>query len=668
MLTLSTLLTFAACLSYLSLIYLVITGGTEAKLKFLFTAYLAGNFTMQAGLFLVTISMNPAMVRWFYNATAVGFTVFIGFFYPVVSRFTGRQAGRIDFALSLLLTGVAAAAGLTGVSLDGLYMGSAGFLVPHFNYSAMGLFVPLLIFWIWGVVKLVRQYAATDSLYWKNRLKYPLIGAGIFLAGVISNLTPLKEFPVDIVFYLAHAVIFGYAVIRNRVVDVRIAIRKGFFIFITVAALLSLHYGFIRVTEHFLSDYFSSASLSVFSFFLVILLFGFIFRKKIVLTAFNGLFPGGTFQRKHLVTQYSRVILPAVHPETIYKELNYALTQNFQTYFFSLYLENERKNGFELEYHSAEEESTDQTRFIDKDHPFSRLVHELDGPVWIEELKTKRSKEDAEDFTSLFPSCFDPEILVPLCAGNRITGFFCFRDKGRRQIYVQEDFIFFSILASLTAAALLQARSFEELEQSLREKDLLLKEVHHRVKNNLQLISSLLELQKTEIIDEEIQKLFTESQNRINSIAHVHESIYVSDALSKVNSREYIESLTADIRSQYDQNGRVQLRLELEDLFLNINQAIPLGLIINELITNAFKHAFTGDRDGTLTVKTLWKNGNAVCTVKDNGKGFTIDKNHSSLGLTIVETLAASQLEGEWRINGNDGTEHVIVFPASARD
>ena len=665
MLTLSTLLTLAACLSYLTLIYLVISGGTEGKLKILFTAYLAGIFTMQAGLFLVTISTNPALVRMYYNAAAVGFSVFIGFFYPVVSRFSGKQPGRIDFALSLLLTGVAAAVSLTGISFDGLYMGSGGFLVPHFNYPMIGLFAPLLIFWIWGVAKLVRQYAATDSLYQKNRLKYPLIGAGVLIAGVISNLTPLKEFPVDIVFYLAHAVIFGYAVIKTRVVDVRTAIRKGFLIFITAAVLLSLHYGFIRVTENFLSDYFSSASLSVFSFFLVILLFGFVFRKKIILTAFTGLFPGGTFQRKHLVTQYSRVILPAVHPETIYKELNYVLTQNLQTEFFSLYLENERKNGFELEYHSAEQESTDQTLFIDKDHPFSRLVHELDGPVWIEELKTKRSKEDAEDFTSLFPGCFDPEILVPLCAGNRITGFFCFREKSRRKIYVQEDFIFFSILASLTAAALLQARSFEELEQSLREKDLLLKEVHHRVKNNLQLISSLLELQKAEILDEEIQKLFTESQNRINSIAHVHESIYVSDTLSKINSREYIESLTADIRSQYDQDGRVQLRLELEDLFLNINQAIPLGLIINELITNAFKHAFTGVREGTLTVKTLRKNGNAVCTIKDNGLGFKAEKKQSSLGLTIVETLATSQLEGEWRINGSDGTEHVIVFPAA---
>jgi two-component sensor histidine kinase len=103
----------------------------------------------------------------------------------------------------------------------------------------------------------------------------------------------------------------------------------------------------------------------------------------------------------------------------------------------------------------------------------------------------------------------------------------------------------------------------------------------------------------------------------------------------------------------------------LEDLFLDINQAIPLGLIINELITNAFKHAFTGVREGMLTVKTLRKNGNAVCTIKDNGLGFKAEKKQSSLGLTIVETLATSQLEGEWRINGSEGTEHVIVFPAA---
>ena len=91
------------------------------------------------------------------------------------------------------------------------------------------------------------------------------------------------------------------------------------------------------------------------------------------------------------------------------------------------------------------------------------------------------------------------------------------------------------------------------------------------MKNNLQLISSMLELQKSESDREEIIKLFTESQNRINSIAHVHESIYISDSLSKINSREYIESLTADIRSQYDRDGGVQIILELEDLFFDIS-------------------------------------------------------------------------------------------------
>jgi two-component sensor histidine kinase len=667
MLSLSTLLTVSACLSYVALIYLVLSGGGTRQVKLLFTAYLVGIFAMQAGLFLVTISTDPGKVKIFYDTTAAGFVFFVGLFYPIVVYFTGSKIRKLFLVLSLSFTVVAAGVCLSGACFQGLYMGSSGFLVPNIRLSVLILVFPVLFLWISGMQKLVRQYFRTHSVYLKNRMKYPLLGSIVLFAGAFSNLTFLKEYPVDIVFYLIHAVVFGYAVIKQRVVDVKLALRKGLFVCFTVFFLLGAHYLLTRAVESLLSEYFSTTALSVFSFFILILLFACLCGKRIG-PVVVGLFSRTAKDRQHLLTQYSRVILPAVHPERIYKELENVLLQVYELDFFSMYVVNGRKSGFELEYFNAEGDRPVQTGFITKDHPFFRGILEKSGPVWIEELITGRMRENVQAFLCLFPCGLEPEIVVPLGQGKGIDGFFCFREKNRRKIYVQEDFILFSIMATLTSAGLFKAKVFEDLEKNLKEKDLLLKEVHHRVKNNLQLISSMLELQKSESDREEIIKLFTESQNRINSIAHVHESIYISDSLSKINSREYIESLTADIRSQYDRDGRVQIILELEDLFFDISQAIPLGLIINELITNAFKHAFTNERLCALTIQTRRKNGQAVCRIKDNGSGFDIHAKRTSLGLTIVETLATGQLEGEWKTHVNDGTEHIIAFPYSNCD
>lgn len=205
----------------------------------------------------------------------------------------------------------------------------------------------------------------------------------------------------------------------------------------------------------------------------------------------------------------------------------------------------------------------------------------------------------------------------------------------------------------------------EELTRSLNEKELILKEIHHRVKNNLQVVSSLLRLQSESIKDETAIGYLKMSEQRVKSMALIHQQLYRTKDLSSIDFREYIEDLCNYLFFAYDISfSRIHLILEVEEIFFGIDTALPCGLIINELVTNSIKHAFPDYSIGTLTVK-LYKlaTGKYSLQVKDDGKGAeAIDfENTTSLGMELVKTLT-EQLEGEIKVNSNGGTEITIDF------
>ncbi len=209
----------------------------------------------------------------------------------------------------------------------------------------------------------------------------------------------------------------------------------------------------------------------------------------------------------------------------------------------------------------------------------------------------------------------------------------------------------------------------QELSRSLREKEVLLKEVHHRVKNNMQVISSLLNIQADSIMDKRFQTLLTESQQRIKSMALIHENLYRSDSLLEINFREYIQMLTNGLVRFYRFDAlAISLELDVDEVLLDIDTAVPCGLIINELVSNSLKHAYQG-REGEGCIRVQFKespDGKSYWfSVKDDGKGIdnSIDlENSSSMGLEIVRILT-EQLDGSWRHENDGGTEFMIDFP-----
>ncbi|MDM8541488.1 histidine kinase dimerization/phosphoacceptor domain -containing protein [Desulfococcaceae bacterium HSG9] len=210
----------------------------------------------------------------------------------------------------------------------------------------------------------------------------------------------------------------------------------------------------------------------------------------------------------------------------------------------------------------------------------------------------------------------------------------------------------------------------EQVQAALREKEVLLKEIHHRVKNNMQVISSLLSLQANQIEDEHMRGLFKESQNRIRSMALIHEKLYGNSDLAQIEFEDYLYTLASNIFRSYLKTG-IQFIIEAEDIFLDIKIAIPCGLLINELISNALKYAFPEGRTGNIYITMCPTDDNdLVITVRDDGIGFPegIDfRDTDSFGLQLVNMMA-EQLSGTIELNSKEGTTFIITFPVKGED
>jgi PAS domain S-box-containing protein len=206
----------------------------------------------------------------------------------------------------------------------------------------------------------------------------------------------------------------------------------------------------------------------------------------------------------------------------------------------------------------------------------------------------------------------------------------------------------------------------DRLQESLQEKEVLLREIHHRVKNNMQVISSLLNLQSRQIKDPDVLEMFKESQRRIRSMALIHERLYQSSDLSRIEFSQYLRNLATHLFHSYQVDAsRVQLKIEAEEVHLNINTAIPCGLIVNELVSNALKHGFPEGRSGQLDIDLHRVAGDGyVLRVKDDGVGFPegLDfRKTETLGMQIVSTLV-SQIDASIDLVRDKGTEFTIHF------
>jgi len=235
---------------------------------------------------------------------------------------------------------------------------------------------------------------------------------------------------------------------------------------------------------------------------------------------------------------------------------------------------------------------------------------------------------------------------------------------GLNPIETDEGPMVLAAIVDITERQRTQAR----LEGALKEKTVLLNEVHHRVKNNLQVISSLLNLQARHLDDENVKAVLTESQNRVKAMALTHQLLYERKDFSSVELVEYLQRLTQLLAGSYRTPLQVitlDLQCAGQSLLLDLERAIPCGLIVNELVSNAFKHAFPDNRNGCIGIALKNENGIVVITVEDDGIGLPADfelSNVRSLGLQLVPLLM-EQIHGQLTVQRDTRTRFQIRFP-----
>lgn len=204
-------------------------------------------------------------------------------------------------------------------------------------------------------------------------------------------------------------------------------------------------------------------------------------------------------------------------------------------------------------------------------------------------------------------------------------------------------------------------RTHLELKQSLEEKEVLLREIHHRVKNNLQVISSILQMESNQHENAEARQALQDMQLRIKSMGLVHERLYQSPELSHVDVQDYLTQLAHNVLQTYSRGEHPALDLDVQEMELPLDKAIPCGLVATELLSNACQHAFPDGRTGTVRLSARCSDETCTLTVSDDGVGMPEDVSGDSLGLQLVDMLAA-QLDGTVEFTGEEGTTATLTF------
>lgn len=255
---------------------------------------------------------------------------------------------------------------------------------------------------------------------------------------------------------------------------------------------------------------------------------------------------------------------------------------------------------------------------------------------------------------------------IPVRIEGEMIGVICFEHVGSPREWTLQEQKYGLVAAqmvSLTIETHNKIIAKQALEVSLTEQSILMQEVHHRVKNNLSIVASLMNLQADKSNDEYHKQLFMECKNRLESIVTVHELIYKAKSYTQLNFKDYLDQIIKHISSSYSSIKNVRIEKEIKDVNIDISTAVSLALIVNELIANAYKHAFNMIKEGVVEISLFENNKQVFLTIKDNGSGFdktVVSKN--SIGMDILNGLV-EQISGTYQLTSNEkGTLYKISF------
>ncbi len=308
------------------------------------------------------------------------------------------------------------------------------------------------------------------------------------------------------------------------------------------------------------------------------------------------------------------------------------------------------------------------------DNPLPQdLSYKEDLPRWGEALaRGKGINSLAADFPERERELFKPyairaALTIPIMIENEFVGFIGFDNCVSDREWDKTEETFLRAAANDLAQAISRARSEEKVLASLKEKEVLLREIHHRVKNNMQVIVSLLRMHSRRIEDTRVEQVFNDCRDRVYAMSLIHEALYQSDDLARIDFETCLNKLCRNLDQVYGVSSKgITLTVKSCDAVLNMDQSITVGMVISELITNSIKHAFTANKGGAVSISlTRSDKDNVELIVEDNGKGLPLEidiLNPPELGLQLVVSAVTREWGGSIEVDRNGGTRFVIRF------
>jgi two-component sensor histidine kinase len=704
-----TVIPLMALVCYGPLLLITVRQGLEKQVNRFFVLYLLTMIVWSFGAFMMYVDAPNAL---FWNKVMlsglvgmpVAFFGFIRAFLLVKGQAWWLYVGYISFVILLVINA-------WGYMTEYVYITEEGLILYEFG-PAVPLLGAYFMFLIGSsALNLIRGYKQTRDSTQSNRIKYALIGvSGVVLGGVTNVIPALGAYPIDIAANVINALLLAYAIFRYQLLDITVVIRKGLLYSVPTAIIGTGYFLLISVTVnlfHIVTGYqvllISLAMAAVTAVAVQPL------RDK-VQSWVDRLF----FREKYDSSLMLQRLSSAAASVLDLDRLTGMILDEVTT---TMHIE---RAAFFLKQHESGESHLIAQRGLDQ---AADLRLREDHPIvdWLyshEYVLTRHDVAVMPQFKALWGEerkdleRMGGELFIPLKAKGELVGILAIGPRLSEEPYSQDDQLTLTTLANQTAVAIQNARLYwdlqrtlselreahdelerrveertaelaranealqaeiaerkraeEQIKASLGEKEVLLKEIHHRVKNNLQVVSSMLHLQSRSVNDEETTEMFQESRNRVRSMALVHERLYQSKDLARVDFAKYIRGLANYLCRSYGVNTNViQLRTNLHDVFLGVDTAIPCGLILNELVSNCLKHAFPDGREGEIRIE-LRSDGNDKFTlmVSDNGVGLLEDldfRDTKSLGLQLVNTLV-NQLEGTIELDRRGGTAFKITF------
>lgn len=348
--------------------------------------------------------------------------------------------------------------------------------------------------------------------------------------------------------------------------------------------------------------------------------------------------------------------------DAIMIELAQRITYTFRIEKLSAWLFNERNDALVSvgQYDLIERSFKKDTVLIKSNYPTYFKAISENEIILVENVQTgKHTFELYDDYFK--PNNIISLIDVPMRIGGELIGVMCFEKTGNKTRKFSSNEQAFALSLAIVFASTMEARQRRALQhkltEALKEKELLIREINHRVKNNLAVIASLINLQSQKAKDAYHKALFSDCSNKLSTISIIHEMVYQSKSYSELDGKAYFENFMGNLKQLHTlSNNNVQLNYAIDEMQIKIEHAIPIALIVNEVVTNAYKHAFKDASTGVITVLVNNVDNQIKLSISDTGKGMDVNAiNTDTLGMEIIKGLS-EQIDAQYSFKCANGT------------